>query len=78
MTINPMQPADLPHKKTRKRIFLEQMDTVVPWAELVALIAPYYPEGRTGHPPFPLETMLRVHFMQQWFALSDPAMEEAL
>lgn len=49
-----MQPADLqlasdlPQKKTRKRIFLEQMDTVVPWAELVALIAPYYPEGRTG------------------------------
>ena len=84
MTINPMQPADLPLapdlplKKTRKRIFLEQMDTVVPWAELVALIAPYYPEGRTGRPPFPLETMLRVHFMQQWFALSDPAMEEAL
>ena len=53
------------------------MDTVVPWAALVELIAPYYSKGRTGRPPFALETMLRVHFMQQWFSLSDPAMEEA-
>lgn len=64
-------------KKTRKREFLEQMNQVVPWASLVELIAPYYPEGRTGRPPFSLETMLRIHFMQQWFTLSDPAMEEA-
>lgn len=64
-------------KKTRKRQFLEQMDQVVPWAALVELIAPYYPEGRTGRPPFSLQTMLRTHFMQQWFTLSDPAMEEA-
>ena len=64
-------------KKTRKREFLEQMERVVPWAALVALIAPYYPEGRTGRPPFALETMLRTHFLQQWFNLSDPAMEEA-
>lgn len=64
-------------KKTRKREFLEQMEQVVPWAELVALIAPYYPEGRKGRPPFSLQTMLRVHFMQQWFTLSDLAMEEA-
>jgi len=64
-------------KKTRKREFLEQMEQVVPWAALVELIAPYYPEGRTGRPPFSLLTMLRVHFMQQWFTLSDPAMEEA-
>jgi IS5 family transposase len=64
-------------KKTRKREFLEQMEQVVPWAALVALIAPYYPQGRTGRPPFSLETMLRIHFMQQWFTLSDPAMEEA-
>ena len=53
------------------------MDCVVPWAALVELIAPYYPEGKNGRPPFALETMLRVHFMQQWFTLSDPAMEEA-
>ena len=64
-------------KKTRKREFLEQMERVVPWAALVALIAPYYPEGRTGRPPFALATMLRTHFLQQWFNLSDPAMEEA-
>ena len=64
-------------KKTRKRQFLEQMDQVVPWAALVELIAPYYPEGKTGRPPFSLMTMLRTHFMQQWFTLSDPAMEEA-
>ena len=64
-------------KKTRKREFLEQMGQVVPWAALVELIAPFYPEGRTGRPPFSLATMLRIHFMQQWFSLSDPAMEEA-
>ena len=68
---------DLNLKKTRKREFLEQMEQVVPWADLGALIAPYYPEGLTGRPPFSLQTMLRIHFMQQWFALSDPAMEEA-
>ena len=64
-------------KKTRKCQFLEQMERVVPWTALVQLIAPYYPEGKSGRPPFALETMLRVHFMQQWFSLSDPAMEEA-
>ena len=64
-------------KKTRKREFLAQMNQVVPWAALVELITPYYPEGHTGRPPFALETMLRVHFLQQWFGLSDPAMEEA-
>jgi IS5 family transposase len=64
-------------KKTRKQVFLEQMDQVVPWVALEELIAPYYPEGRKGRPPFSLLTMLRIHFMQQWFTLSDPAMEEA-
>ena len=64
-------------KKTRKREFLEQMDKVVPWTALVELIAPYYPEGKKGRPPFSLETMLRTHFLQQWFTLSDPGMEEA-
>ncbi|MDP2000565.1 MAG: IS5 family transposase [Rhodoferax sp.] len=68
---------DLSAKKTRKQVFLDQMDQVVPWAALVELIAPYYPEGKTGRPPFSLLTMLRIHFMQQWFTLSDPAMEEA-
>ena len=69
---------NLSTKRTRKREFLEQMDRVVPWAELNELIAPYAPEGRRGRPPFSVSTMLRIHFMQQWFTLSDPAMEEAL
>ena len=53
------------------------MEQFVPWSALVELIAPYYPQGKTGRPPFSLHTMLRIHFMQQWFSLSDPAMEEA-
>ena len=65
-------------KPTRRRVFLEEMDRVVPWTELVALITPYFPEGRRGRPPFAVEAMLRIHFMQQWFNLSDPAMEDAL
>ena len=54
-------------KKTRKQVFLEQMEQVVPWAALVELIAPYCLKGKTGRPPFFLQTMLRVHFMQQCF-----------
>ena len=69
---------NLSTKRTRKREFLAQMERVVPWADLVALIAPYAPEGKKGRPPFAVQTMLRIHFMQQWFTLSDPAMEEAL
>ena len=64
-------------KKTRKQELLAQMELVVPWAALVELIAPYYPEGKNGRPPFALETMLRIHCMQQWFSLSDLGMEEA-
>ncbi len=59
-------------------MFLEEMERVVPWAALVELITPYAPEGKRGRPPFGVEVMLRIHFMQQWFTLSDPAMEEAL
>ena len=69
---------ELSTKKTRKREFLEEMDRVVPWAQLVALIEPHSPRAKTGRPPFPVDTMLRIHFLQQWFGLSDPAMEEAL
>ena len=65
-------------KRTRKREFLEEMQRVVPWAELIALIEPHYPKAKTGRPPMGIATMLRVHFLQQWFGLSDPAMEEAL
>jgi IS5 family transposase len=54
------------------------MNLVVPWTELIALIEPHAPSGKTGRPPFAVATMLRIHFLQQWFGLSDPAMEEAL
>ena len=65
-------------KQTRKGVFLAEMDTVVPWSRLEALIEPFYPKKGNGRPPMPLGTMLRIHFMQQWFGYSDPAMEEAL
>ena len=64
--------------RTRKREFLGEMNLVVPWAELVGLIEPHAPTGKTGRPPFAVATMLRIHFMQQWFGLSNPGMEEAL
>src|SRR5471030_1716872 len=69
---------NLSTKKTRKREFLEQMEKVVPWAVLVQIVAPHCPKSKTGRPPFAIEAMLRVHYMQQWFGLSDPAIEEAL
>jgi IS5 family transposase len=69
---------NLSTKKTRKREFLEEMERVVPWAALVQIVEPYYPKAKTGRPPFGIETMLRIHYLQQWFGLSDPAMEEAL
>ncbi|MFZ5463597.1 MAG: IS5 family transposase [Pseudomonadota bacterium] len=66
-------------KRTRREVFLAEMDQVVPWKALLALIEPHYPQsGRPGRQPYPLATMLRIHFLQQWYALSDPAMEEAL
>jgi len=67
-------------KRTRKREFLDEMNLVVPWAELVSLIALHAPApgAKGGRPQFAVETMLRIHFIQQWFNLSDPAMEEAL
>jgi len=69
---------NLSTKKTRKREFLEEMERVVPWAVLVEIVEPHYPKAKTGRPPFGIETMLRIHYLQQWFGLSDPAMEEAL
>ena len=69
---------NLSTKKTRKREFLEEMDRVVPWDALVQIVAPYYTRAKTGRPAFAIETMLRIHYLQQWFGLSDPAMEEAL
>ena len=51
---------------------------MVPWGVLVQIVEPHYPRAKTGRPPFGIETMLRIHYLQQWFGLSDPAMEEAL
>ncbi|SEC56597.1 IS5 family transposase [Pseudomonas anguilliseptica] len=65
-------------KQTRKELFLIEMDRVVPWKGLIALIEPYYPKGEGARPAYPLMAMLRVHLMQNWFGYSDPAMEEAL
>src|SRR3546814_17495444 len=69
---------NLSTRRTRKAVFLDEMELVVPWRELIALIAAASPVASTGRPPFAHETMLRIHFLQQWVGLSDLAMEEAL
>jgi IS5 family transposase len=65
-------------KITRREKFLARMDEVIPWAKLLAVIEPHYPNGRRGRPPIGLERMLRVYFLQQWYALADEALEDAL
>ena len=65
-------------KTTRRAAFLAEMDRVVPWGALCALIEPVYPKAGNGRPPIGLERMLRIYFLQNWFNLSDPAVEEAL
>jgi len=65
-------------KTTRRAVFLAEMERVVPWAKLTALIKPVYPKPGNGRPPVGLERMLRIYFLQHWFNLSDPAVEEAL
>jgi IS5 family transposase len=65
-------------RKSKRERFLEEMEQIVPWAELQALVEPYYPKGENGRPPIGLSIMLRVYFLQQWFNLSDPGAEDAL
>jgi IS5 family transposase len=65
-------------KKTKRALFLEEMEQVVPWDKLCSLIEPYYAKAGNGRQPVGLERMLRIYFLQQWFNLSDPAVEEAL
>ena len=67
-------------KQTKREKFLAEMEVVVPWELLIGLIKPHYPKTskKGGRPPYPLATMLRIHLLQQWYSLSDPAMEEAL
>jgi IS5 family transposase len=65
-------------KRTRREKFLQEMDQVIPWEELLQIIKQYYPRAGNGRQPMPLGRMLRIYFMQQWYGLSDPAMEDAL
>src|SRR6201990_1101398 len=65
-------------KRTRRGAFLAEMERVVPWSALCALIEPFYPKPGNGRPPVGVERMLRIYLLQQWFNLSDPAVEEAL
>jgi IS5 family transposase len=69
---------DAKGKVTRRERFLREMDVVIPWASLLALVAPHYTKPGRGRRPLPLETMLRVYFLQQWFDLSDPQAEDML
>jgi IS5 family transposase len=65
-------------KQARRERFLAEMERVVPWTRLVALIEPFYPEGKRGRPPMGVERMLRIYFLQQWYALADEALEDSL
>ena len=65
-------------KRTRRERFLSEMEQAVPWVRLVALIEPFYPKGERGRPPLGVERMLRVYLLQQWYALADEALEDAL
>ena len=65
-------------RTTRRAAFLAEMERVVPWPALCALIEPHYPKPGNGRPPIGVERMLRLYFLQQWFNLSDPGVEEAL
>jgi IS5 family transposase len=64
-------------RKGKREIFLDQMEQVAPWSSLLALVEPHYPNAGNGRQPVGLAIMLRTYFLQQWFNLSDPGMEEA-
>lgn len=65
-------------RKTRKELFLGRMNELISWQQLEAQIEPFYPKPGNGRRPYPIATMLRIHFMQNWYNMSDPAMEDAL
>ena len=69
---------DVHRKQTRRERFLEEMNAVVPWEGLCALIEPHYPKGDRGRPPVGFERMLRIYFLQQWFNMSDPQAEDCI
>ncbi|EIF27994.1 Transposase domain (DUF772), partial [Burkholderia sp. Ch1-1] len=63
---------------TRREKFLGEMEQVVPWSRLLGALEPHYPKGTRGRPPIGLERMLRLYFVQQWYALSDEGLEDAV
>lgn len=65
-------------KRTRRERFLNEMEQVVPWEELLEVLKPFYPSGERGRPPIGLERMLRLYFLQQWYGLADEALEDAV
>ncbi len=65
-------------RKTRKELFLSRVDELIPWQQLEAQIEPFYPKVGNGRCPYPLSTMLRIHYMRNWYNMGDPAMEDAL
>uniref|UniRef100_UPI003BA061CC IS5 family transposase n=1 Tax=Aeromonas jandaei TaxID=650 RepID=UPI003BA061CC len=65
-------------RKTHKELFLARMEALLPWAIMLEVIEPVYPKAGNGRRPYPLDTMLRIHCMQQWYSLSDGAMVDAL
>ena len=65
-------------RKSKREQFLESMNAIVPWSEVEVLIETHYPKAGNGRQPVGLSIMLRVYFLQQWFNLSDPGVEEAL
>ena len=69
---------DSKRRRTRREIFLEKMDRLVPWKRLEKRIEPFYPKAGRGRRPYPLRTMLRVHCVQLFHDLSDPGMEDLL
>ena len=65
-------------KTTRREKFLARMEEIIPWPNLLAVLAPFYPKGERGRPPVGLERMLRMYFLQQWYGLADEALEDAI
>lgn len=65
-------------KQAKRELFLNEMERVIPWGALQTVIEPHYPKAGKGRPPYEIQVMLRIYFMQQWYGLSDPGVEEAL
>ena len=75
-----MSQSEYSHRKRvpKRENFLQQMNQIIPWKRWVAMISPFYPEGKRGRPPKEIECMLRMYLMQAWFNLSDEGIEDAI